>query len=89
MTSQIVPRILTEMGITNYSVEWAKNIYSDYYKGPNDNATEENMEKEGVDLVSLLISARASHRAYCCVPMLGGADMFTLVIEGTRRFRTS
>ena len=37
------------MGITNYSVEWAKNIYSDYYKGPNDNATEENMEKEGVD----------------------------------------
>jgi len=31
MTSQIVQRILTDMGITNYTVGWAKNIHSKYY----------------------------------------------------------
>ncbi|KAL7500340.1 hypothetical protein ACHAWT_010506 [Skeletonema menzelii] len=31
MTSQIVQRVLTDMGITNYTVGWAKNIHSKYY----------------------------------------------------------
>ncbi|KAK1737523.1 hypothetical protein QTG54_011809 [Skeletonema marinoi] len=31
MTSQIVQRLLTDMGITNYTVGWAKNIHSKYY----------------------------------------------------------
>jgi hypothetical protein len=30
MTSQIVQRVLTDMGITNFSVGWAKNIHSKY-----------------------------------------------------------
>ncbi|KAL7454792.1 hypothetical protein ACHAWC_007073 [Mediolabrus comicus] len=31
MTSQIVQRVLTEMGITNYTVGWAKNVHSKFY----------------------------------------------------------
>ena len=35
MTSQIVQRVLRDMGITNYTVGWAKNIHSKYYNPAN------------------------------------------------------
>jgi hypothetical protein len=45
ITSQIVQRVLTEMGITNFSVGWAKNIHSKYYNNPV--ATDDNDDDGG------------------------------------------
>ena len=41
LTSQIVQRVLTEIGITNYSTGWAKNIHSKYYRRDGENNDEE------------------------------------------------
>ena len=46
MTSQIVQRVLTEMGITNYTVGWAKNIHSKFYD-PNTGTVKEEVEVNG------------------------------------------
>ncbi len=45
MTSQIVQRVLTDMGITNFTVGWAKNIHSKYY----DAATGQVIESDSTD----------------------------------------
>jgi metal-dependent amidase/aminoacylase/carboxypeptidase family protein len=44
MTSQIVQRVLTEMGITNFTTGWAKNIHSKYYE-PNTGTVKEEVEE--------------------------------------------
>ena len=45
LTSQIVQRVLTEMGITNYTVGWAKNIHSKFYD-PNTGTVKEEVDKK-------------------------------------------
>lgn len=42
MTSQIVQRVLTDMGITNFTTGWAKNIHSTFYD-PNTGTVKEEV----------------------------------------------
>ena len=58
MTSQIIQRILTDMGITHYSLGWAKNIHSRYYNSNNttgkvlENTIDDQMEEGGEKIMN-------------------------------------
>mmetsp|Transcript_6807 Transcript_6807/g.10637 ORF Transcript_6807/g.10637 Transcript_6807/m.10637 type:complete len:528 (-) Transcript_6807:1193-2776(-) len=47
MTSQIVQRVLTDMGITDFTVGWAKNIHSKYYDAATGKVIESSSTTNG------------------------------------------
>jgi amidohydrolase len=51
ITSQILQKILHDMGLTNVSIGWAKNIHGKHYNNPNANTTSPDYDGGGFGLV--------------------------------------